>query len=257
MPKFKKVIQEARGSIVPDNIAIGFVDIDPEEGIGDNGKMDLEGIITWAYTLDNLNLDLMETPELEVKIETQDFNEMRIEGKYIIKTEIKKEREVYCQLDGSISYGEWKEKERKEERMINPEIEKIKKLNLDNEQTIKKIQEDNEKRIKELKEENEKMQEKTHKQFLEMVAANKKTEDQMASDRMMMLEEERRKREDEERRIKQEKDEEKRMKLEKDLEEKKEKERQREQKRKYFEKLLAEIKSVSKNTKEDNYGECS
>ena len=257
LPEFKKVIKEASGCEVPDNIPIGFVDIDPEEGIDDNGKMDLDRIVTWAFTLDNLNVDSMKTPEPEVKIESQDFNEMRIEGEYIIKVDIKKEREVYCQLDGSISYGEWKEKERKEEKILNPEVEKIKKMNLDNEQTIKKIQEDNEKRIKELKEENEKMQEKTHKQFLEMVAANKKTEDQMASYRMMMIEEERRKREDEERRIKQEKDEEKRMKLEKELEEKKEKEKQKEQKRKYLEKLLQEIKSVSKNTKEDSYGECS
>ena len=69
----------------------------------------------------------MKTPELEVKRETQEFNEMKIDGEYIIKTLIIKEKEVYCQLDGSISYGEWKEKDRKEEKIINPEIEKIKK----------------------------------------------------------------------------------------------------------------------------------
>lgn len=38
---------------------------------------------------------------------------MRVEGEYIIKTLITKEKDVYCQLDGSINYGEWKEKERK------------------------------------------------------------------------------------------------------------------------------------------------
>ena len=88
----------------------------------------------------------MKTPEPEVKKETQEFNEMKINGKYIIKTLFMKEREVYCQLDGSISYGEWKEKDRKEEKIINPEIEKIKKINLDNEQMLKKIQEDNKKK---------------------------------------------------------------------------------------------------------------
>ena len=71
---------------------------------------------------------------------------MKIDGKYIIKTLIIKEREVYCQLDDSISYGEWKEKDRKEENFINPEIEEIKKINLDNEQMLKKIQEDNKKK---------------------------------------------------------------------------------------------------------------
>ena len=88
----------------------------------------------------------------------------------IIKTIIKKEREVYCHLDGTITYGEWKEKDRKEEKITNPEIEKIKKLNLDHEEMMKKIQEDNEKKMKELKEENQKIQENAHKQFLEIVA---------------------------------------------------------------------------------------
>ena len=33
----------------------------------------------------------------------------------MFKTIIKKERQVYYELDGSIKYGEWKEIERKEE----------------------------------------------------------------------------------------------------------------------------------------------
>ena len=256
LPEFRRVIKEASGCDLPTTIPTAFVDMDPDEGIDDNGKQDLERILTWANFLENLNVDSINTPEPEVKIESQDFNEMKIEGEYIIKTTIKKERKVFCQLDGSISYGEWEEKDRKEEKIMNPEIEKIKKLNLDNEQTLKRIQEDNEKRIKELREENEKMQEKTHKQFLELVASNKKGEDNMASYRMMMLEEDRRRREDEERRIRQEKDEEKRQKLERELQEKKEKEKQKEQHRKYLEKLLLEIKNTARNSKEDKKGEC-
>lgn len=146
LPEFRRVIKEASGSDLPKSIPIGFVDIDPEDGIDGNGKLDLERIITWASFLDNLNVEQMKTPEPEVKKETQEFNEMKIDGEYIIKTLIIKEREVYCQLDGSISYGEWKEKDRKEEKIINPEIEKIKKINLDNEQMLKKIQEDNKKK---------------------------------------------------------------------------------------------------------------
>ena len=257
LPEFRKVIKEASGSELPKSIPHAFVDIDPEEGIDENGRADLNILIAWAKFLDNLNVDEMNTPEPEVKVESQDFNEMRIEGEYIIKTNIRKEREVYCQLDGSISYGEWKEKERKEEKIINPEIEKIKKLNLDNEQTLKKIQEDNEKKIKELREENEKMQEKHHKQFLELIASNKKGEDQMASYRMMMIEEDRRRREDEERRIRQEKDEEKRQKLEKELQVKKEKEKEKEQRRKNLEKKLLEIRNQSKKSHEPQKGECS
>ena len=125
---------------------------------------------------------------------------MRVEGEYIIKTLITKEKDVYCQLDGSINYGEWKEKERKEEKVINPEIEKIKKENLDNEQINKKIQEENEKRMKEFKEENERIQEKAHKQFLEMISSNKKSEDEITRYRIMMQEEEKRRREEDERR---------------------------------------------------------
>ena len=32
----------------------GFVDIDPDEGVDSNGKLDLERIIEWASSLDNL-----------------------------------------------------------------------------------------------------------------------------------------------------------------------------------------------------------
>jgi hypothetical protein len=182
---------------------------------------------------------------------------MRVEGEYIIKTLITKEKDVYCQLDGPINYGEWKEKERKEEKVINPEIEKIKKKNLDNEQIIKKIQEENEKRMKEFKEENERIQEKAHKQFLEMISSNKKSEDEITIYRIMMQEKEKRRREEDERRIKQEKDEEKRQKLEIELQEKKEKQLEKEKKRKYLEKLLMEIKNTAKNEKEEKKGECN
>ena len=256
MPEFRRVIQEASGSALPINIPIAFVDMDPEEGIDENGKMDLDRIITWASFLPNLNVEKIQTPEPEVRIETQDFNEMKMEGEYIIKTSIKKEREVYSQLDGTITYGEWKEKERKEEKIINPEIEKIKKLNLDNEQTLKRIQEENEKKMKELKEENEKIQEKAHKQMLEMIASNKKSDDELTKYRLMQQDEERRRREDEERRIRQEKDEQKREKLERELQEKKEKEKEKEKRRKYFEKLLIDIKNNAKNAKEEKYGQC-
>ena len=257
LPEFRKVIKESSGSDLPNNIPIAFVDIDPEDGLDDNGKMDLERIVTWANFLENLNVDSINTPEPEVRIETQNFDEMKIEGEYIVKTVITKERKVFCQLDGSISYGEWEEKDRKEDKVLNPEIEKIKKLNLDNEQTLKRIQEENEKRIKELKEENEKMQEKSHKQFLELMAANKKSEDNLSQYHMMMLEENRRRREDEERRIRQEKDEEKKQKLERELQEKKEKEKEDEKRRKFLEKLLRDYKNDAKNGKEDKNGECS
>ena len=121
LPEFKRVIEEASGTKITDKIPTGFVDIDPEEGIDENGKMDLERIITWANSLPNLNVDYFKEPEPEVKIETQDFNEMRIDGKYIIKTIIKKEREVYYHWNGSITYGDWKEKDRKEEKVPNQE----------------------------------------------------------------------------------------------------------------------------------------
>ena len=258
LPEFRRVIKEASGIDLTVNIPTAFVDIDPEEGIDENGKKDLERLKTWASFLPNINVEDMKTPEPDVKIETQDFNEIKIDGEYIVKTIIKKEREVYCQLDGSISYGEWKEKEKKEEKLMNPEIEKIKKLNLDNEQTLKRIQEEHERKIHELKEENEKIQEKNHKQFLELIASNnKKNDDQYMMQRQMWLEEDRRKREDEERRIRREQDEEKRRKLEKELEEKKEKEKEKEQRRKYLEQKLLQIKNASKNSKEDKEGECS
>jgi len=117
LPEFRRVIKEASGSDLPNNIPTAFVDMDPEEGIDENGKIDLERLKTWASFLPNLNVEEIKEPEPDVKIETQDFTEMRIEGEYIIKTIIKKEREVVCQLDGSIIYGEWKEIERKEQRL--------------------------------------------------------------------------------------------------------------------------------------------
>ena len=51
---------------------------------------------------------------------------------------------------------------------MNPEVERIKKLNLDNEQTLKRIQEENEKKVKQLKEENEKIQQSNHNEFMRL-----------------------------------------------------------------------------------------
>jgi len=179
LPEFRRVIKEASGSDLPNNIPTAFVDMDPEEGIDENGKIDLERLKTWASFLPNLNVEEIKEPEPDVKIETQDFTEMRIEGENIIKTIIKKEREVFCQLDGSISYGEWKEKERKEQILINPEIEKIRKLNLDKEEAFKTIQEKQKKKIEELQKANDEMRQKQHQEFIDLVNANRKTEEQM------------------------------------------------------------------------------
>ena len=234
LPEFRRVIKEASGSDLPDNIPTAFVDMDPEEGIDENGKTDLERLKTWASFLPNLNVEEMKVPEPDVKIERQDFYEIKPEGEYIIKTIITKEREVYCQLDGTITYGEWKEKERKDDKIINPEIEKIKKLNLDNEQILKKIQEEQDKKIKELQQVNEEMRKKEHQEFLNLIAANKKTEDQMNNFRNMII--------DVLRTNKQEKD---------------NNNQNRGSKRKYLEQKLLRIKNNAKNGKEEKEGECS
>lgn len=74
-PEFKKVIEEASGTKLKHKV-VGFVDIDPEEGIDINGKMDLERILVWASNLDNLNIDKIQTPEPQVKVETQNFDDI-------------------------------------------------------------------------------------------------------------------------------------------------------------------------------------
>lgn len=232
LPEFRRVIKEASGSDLPDSIPTFFVDMDPEEGIDENGKIDLERLKAWANFLPNLNVEEMKAPEPDMKIETQDFTEMRAEGEYIIKTIIKKERKAFCKLDGTVTYGEWTEKERKEEKIMNPEIEKIKKLNLDNEQTLKKIKEEQDKKIKELQEINAKIRESEHNKFLELIAANKKAEDQMNNFRTMVLEEIRRGKQ------------------------KNEGENQNNRK-KYLEQKLYRIKNVAKGCKEEQEGECS
>ena len=73
--------------------------MDPNEGLDENGKMDLDRIITRVCSLPNLKVEVIKAHEPNIKIETQDFNEMKIEEEFIIKTKIKKEKEVYCQLD--------------------------------------------------------------------------------------------------------------------------------------------------------------
>ena len=52
-PVFKKIIEEENGFIFEKPIS-GFTDIDPEEGIDSDGKLDLEKIVKWASSLDNL-----------------------------------------------------------------------------------------------------------------------------------------------------------------------------------------------------------
>ena len=130
-PAFKKLIEEETGKRVSNSIPIGFVDIDPEEGIDEVGKMDLERILTWAYVANSLKIDKLQRSEPKIEKETQEYIEKREDGEYIITTVIKKERDVYYQLDGSIIYGEWKEKEKKEEKFIksnnnNNEINNLK-----------------------------------------------------------------------------------------------------------------------------------
>ena len=255
LPEFKRVIEEASGTKI-NNIVSGFVDMDPEDGLDENGKMDLDRIITWACNLDNLNLEKINTPEPDVRIETQDFDDMKIEGEYIIKTTTKRERKVFSQLDGTITYGEWKDVEKNTEKILNPEIEKIRKLNIDQEQKMKLVQEENEKRIKQIQEENRNMQEKTHKELLEMIASNKKSQEAYELERRRRDEEERRRREDDERRIREEKDEKRREKLERELEEKKEKQKEKEKRRKFLEQKLIIILNTSRNNTEGKMGKC-
>ena len=92
--------------------------------------MDLEQILTWATFQDSLKVDKLQLSESGIKRETQEYIENREDGEYIIKTVIKNERDFYYQLDGSIRYGEWKEKDKKDEKFIksnnNNEINNLK-----------------------------------------------------------------------------------------------------------------------------------
>ena len=248
-PEFQKVIKEANDIDIPEKIPIGFVDVDPEEGVNMDDKIDLDKIINWTNSLNTLDVESMKTLEPDTKIETQNFTETVNDGEYLVKTIITKEREVFLELNGSISYGDWKEKERREEKIMNPEIEKIKIVNIDKEQMLKKIYEDNVKRIQALKDENEEIQQKA-KNFLEMDEINKKKEE------MIRLAQEQKKKEDEERRKQQEKEEEHRIKLEKELFQIKI-QKEKTLKRQTLERLLSDIKDVTKNMKEEKQGECS
>ena len=67
---------------------------------------------------DSLKIDKLQLSESGIKKETQEYIENRKDGEYIIKTVIKKERDVYYQLEGSIRYGEWKEIDKKDEKFI-------------------------------------------------------------------------------------------------------------------------------------------
>ena len=63
LPEFKRVIKEASGTELPNNIPTAFVDMDPQEGIDENGKIDLERLKTWATFLPNLNVEEFKAPE--------------------------------------------------------------------------------------------------------------------------------------------------------------------------------------------------
>ena len=78
------------------NIMTAFVDIDPEEGIDEEGKKDLEKLKQWENSLPKLNIGNIEIEEPISKIETQDVVEMKIEGNNIIQTKINKKRKRSC-----------------------------------------------------------------------------------------------------------------------------------------------------------------
>ena len=79
-PEFKKIMEEESGFIFEKGI-FGFVDIDPDEGVDSNGKLDLERIIEWASSLDNL-FDIKD-------ITNYDFQLLKDENKKL-KEEIEK-----------------------------------------------------------------------------------------------------------------------------------------------------------------------
>ena len=114
--KMQKEIEEAIEYKISENIINGFVDIDSEEGINEDGKIDLDKILDWARTLPKIDTEIFKESEKCDRIEIKNFNEMKIEGDYIIKNMIKKEREIYYKLNGIISFGEWIEKEKHEEK---------------------------------------------------------------------------------------------------------------------------------------------
>ena len=131
--KMQKEIEEAIEYKISENIINGFVDIDSEEGIDEDGKIDLDKILDWARTLPKIDTEIFKESEKCDRIEIKNFNEMKIEGDYIIKNMIKKEREIYYKLNGIISFGEWIEKEKHEEKM---------KITEDNLKIIKKQEEE-------------------------------------------------------------------------------------------------------------------
>ena len=133
LPEMQKVIEEAIGYKIRENIITGFVGIDSEEGINEDGKIDLDKILDWARSLPNIDTEIFKESEKCDRIEIKNFNEMKIEGDYIIKNIIKKEREIYYKLNGIISFGEWIEKEKHEEKM---------KITEDNLKIIKKQEEE-------------------------------------------------------------------------------------------------------------------
>ena len=131
--KMQKEIEEAIEYKISENIINGFVDIDSEEGINEDGTIDLDKILDWARTLPKIDTEIFKESEKCDRIEIKNFNEMKIEGDYIIKNMIKKEREIYYKLNGIISFGEWIEKEKHEEKM---------KITEDNLKIIKKQEEE-------------------------------------------------------------------------------------------------------------------
>lgn len=97
LPEFKKIIEEETGFIFKNAIS-GFVDCDSEEGIDYNGKLDLERIVKWAASLDNL-FDVPDITKNEIQLLKEENKKLKEEIERIKIEMIIKEKKYEKQFD--------------------------------------------------------------------------------------------------------------------------------------------------------------
>ena len=96
-PEFKKIMEEESDFIFEKGI-FGFVDIDPDEGVDSNGKLDLERIIEWASSLDNL-FDVKDITNYEFQLLKDENKKLKEEIEKIKIDIIIKEKKYEKQFD--------------------------------------------------------------------------------------------------------------------------------------------------------------
>ncbi len=196
LPVLNKVLSETTGIQVNINVPIFFVDIDPE-GLDDMTKNEINRLVGWSAGLNPISTSVVNKNPHPVfkdqKIETKIQENKIPEGDYIIIVKTTFERIKRTDYNGNVTYTDWKVKDEKVSKVLNPDIvelkkkqqEQIKKMEEQKQAELNRIRREKERQMREQLERERKLREERERQIREQQERERQMREQQERERQM------------------------------------------------------------------------